>query len=88
MAPNTYRFKLQGIINADGVDHKSELMVTVAHPSETRLTLEGETLVRMTDFKITPPTYMDGMVKAKDKVKVKVKWVLDLNPFGGTGKTE
>ncbi len=76
--PDKFVFDVQGTLTVNGVNRPSQLQVTVIHPVKQEFTIATETRLKMSDFEITPPTFMGGLLKADDEVRVKVKWVVGL----------
>ena len=51
---------------------------------QSRVTFNGSTAVKMTDFKITPPapTAAVGLIKTGDEVKLTFEWVVGKKEAG------
>lgn len=71
-------FEVHGALTINGVRKPQKLRVSVKDPLKSELTITTETKLKMSDFKITPPTFMGGLLKSDDQVRVKVKWVVGL----------
>jgi polyisoprenoid-binding protein YceI len=76
--PESYNraFKIKGVLQLHCVKRPISLVAKVKRPSARRLLIETETKVKLTDFKITPPALIDGLLAAGDEVKIKLSWVL------------
>ncbi len=73
---NQYVFKVKGTLRINGVSRPQNLAVKVTHLSGGELLVNTKTAVKMTDFKITPPSLMCGLLKSGDTVKIKLAWCL------------
>ena len=74
--PDKFVFDVHGSLIINGVSKPQRLQVTVIDPLGQQLTIETETKLKMSDFKIKPPTFMGGLLTADNEVRVKVKWVV------------
>lgn len=59
-----------------GATRRIPMVLRVERTSRTSFRLEGNTQLRMTDFGITPPTGMLGMIRAADELEVTVSLLL------------
>ena len=75
-APN--EFDVNGRLEVGGVVNEVELHVRELALSHDELRLWGNTTIKMTDFRIPPPspTITLGLVKTGDEVKISFEWVL------------
>jgi len=80
-APKTaeapYQFEAQGELCVAGVTNKITMPVMVTFPEENKIKFSGSVTVKMTDFKVTPPSpsLMLGLIKTGDEVKLFFEWV-------------
>lgn len=76
--PDSYdcAFRVKGALQVNGVKRPMDFVVKVKHPCAEFLLIETEAKVKMTDFKITPPTFMGGLLTSGDEVKIKLSWAL------------
>lgn len=65
-----------GSITIHGVTQPLDMSVTIARAGE-KLTVKGIKTLKMSDFKITPPSPQlpSGKIETKDEVKVTFEWV-------------
>tara|TARA_A100001037_G_scaffold197449_2_gene176566 strand:+ start:1157 stop:1738 length:582 start_codon:yes stop_codon:yes gene_type:complete len=65
-----------GSITIHGVTKPLAMPVTIARAGE-KLTVKGSTVLKMSDFKITPPSPQlpAGKIVTKDEVKITFEWV-------------
>jgi len=66
-----------GVLQIAGVDRETDLDITTERKGST-LTVHGEVQLLMTDFGITPPKAMLGMLKTDPKVTVTFETVLTI----------
>jgi len=85
---NQYVFKVKGDLRINGVSRPQDLAVMVTHLSGDELLVNTKTTVKMTDFKITPPSLMCGLLKSGDKVKIKLAWCLVLDKERSLSKAD
>ena len=80
-----FELDLEGALSLAGVERPVSLHAT-ATPTSAGLRILGGTTVKMTDFGVTPPVLMMGMLKTADEVDVKFDLELRLrggaNPLG------
>lgn len=76
--PESYdrAFKINGVLQIHCVKRPIDLVVMVKRPSAEHLLIETETKVKLTDYKITPPALIYGLLAAGDEVKIKLSWAL------------
>lgn len=65
-----------GELTIAGTTRSIDLTLTVEPMDGDRLKINVEKPLKMTDFKIDPPTAMLGMARAKDDVTVTATWIL------------
>jgi hypothetical protein len=75
-----YRVDVGGRLSLAGITRELTVAVTAERLSTTRFRLRAELPVRMTDFSITPPTALFGMIKANDGLVVRVDVILEAAP--------
>ena len=72
----TYRATIAGALTLAGTSRTIQLPVQAVRLGRDRFRLRASLPLRMTDFRITPPTALFGMVKAKDELVVNFDLVL------------
>jgi len=72
----TYRAKIAGTLSLAGARRDVTVDVEAQRIARDRFRLRARLPLRMTDFRITPPTALFGMVKAKDDLIVHFDLVL------------
>lgn len=75
----TYRAKIKGVLSLAGARRSVSIDVDAQRISRDRFRLRAKLPLRMTDFRITPPTALFGMVKAKDELVVQFDLYLQEN---------
>jgi len=65
-----------GVLTVAGKSRTVEIPMRLRWLPESKLEVSGETTLRMTDFGITPPKLMGGILRTGDKVRVRWKCVL------------
>lgn len=73
---NLYEARVLGKISAAGVTRPMVLPVVAQRINRNRFRLRAELPLRMTDFDITPPTALFGMIKAANELKVRFDLIL------------
>ena len=79
------QFEAKGTLSVSGVTKEITFPVTlVRRVDQSRVTFNGTTTVKMTDFKITPPapTAAVGLIKTGDEVKLTFEWVVGKKEAG------
>ena len=71
-----YRAVIAGVLTLAGARRTVQVPVEAERISRDRFRLEARLPLRMTDFSITPPTALFGMVKAKNELVVNFELVL------------
>ena len=71
-----YRAKISGVLSLAGAQRNVSIAVEAQRFARDRFRLRAELPLRMTDFRITPPTALFGIVKAKDDLVVHFDLVL------------
>jgi len=66
----SYHAKIAGVLSLAGTKRNVSIDVDVERIAPNRFRLRARLPLRMTDFRITPPTALFGMVKAKDDLVV------------------
>ncbi|HEY0156658.1 MAG TPA: YceI family protein [Thermoanaerobaculia bacterium] len=65
-----YHATIAGVLSLAGARRKVSVQVEAQRVAPDRFRLRAKLPLRMTDFRITPPTALFGMVKAKDELVV------------------
>lgn len=65
-----YRAVIAGVLTLAGEQRKVQIAVEAERISRNRFRLRARLPLRMTDFSVTPPTALFGMVKAKNELVV------------------
>lgn len=71
-----YYFNTKGTLTIHGVTKPISMVFIVSPLTNGHIAIWGRTDLKMTQFKITPPTAMLGMIKSGNKVTVTVNWLL------------
>ena len=71
-----YRATIAGVLTLAGAQRKVLVPVVAERVARDRFRIRARLPLRMTDFRITPPTALFGMVKAKDNLEVQFDLVL------------
>lgn len=71
-----YRATISGTLTLAGTQRKVKIPIEAVRVARDRFRLRARLPLRMTDFRITPPTALLGMVKAKDDLEVQFDLVL------------
>ena len=66
----SYRATISGVLTLAGAERKVKVPVEARRVARDRFRLRATLPLRMTDFRITPPTALFGMVQAKDELEV------------------
>ena len=75
---NVYRARIAGELVLAGSRREVVLVVTAQRIARDRFRVRAELPLRMTDFGITPPTALFGMVKAGDELVVRFDMMLQV----------
>lgn len=73
-----YGATISGELYVAGVKRRVDLPVIAHRLSLDRFRVRAELPIRMTDFGITPPTVLFGMIKARDPLRVRFDLVLEV----------
>lgn len=73
-----YRATIAGELSLAGARRRVRVPVEAVRIAPDRFLLRARLGLRMTDFRITPPTALFGMVKAKDDLEVQFDLVLQV----------
>lgn len=76
-ASGTFAARIQGVLSLAGTRRTITLDVDVERLSGGRYLLRARMPLRMTDFRITPPTALFGMIKANDALTVHFDLMLE-----------
>ena len=74
-----YHAVIAGVLTLAGERRSVQIPVEAERIARDRFRLRARLPLRMTDFRITPPTALFGMVKAKDDLVVHFDLVLQEN---------
>jgi polyisoprenoid-binding protein YceI len=75
-----YHFDTTGQLTVSGAAHIVELDIAVVPHDDGKLTITTDTKLKMSDYGVTPPTAMLGLIKSGDAITVKVTWELNRKP--------
>lgn len=75
--PGEYLFDVYGLLYINGVGRNRRMELTVKRPDQKKLIITVKTAIKMTEHNITPPMYMEGLVKSDDAVAIDICWNLD-----------
>ncbi len=73
----SYHAKIAGVLSLAGAKRNVTIDVEAERIAPNRFRLRARLPLRMTDFRITPPTALFGMVKAKDELVVSFDLVVE-----------
>jgi len=67
----TYQFKGQGNLTISGNTHLTDLVATLKYnAADKSFACSGTKVIKMTDWKVTPPTFMFGTIKTGDQITI------------------
>lgn len=67
----TYQFKGQGNLTISGTTRLTDLSATLKfNPADKSFTCSGSKVMKMSDWKIDPPTFMFGTIKTGDQITI------------------
>jgi hypothetical protein len=76
--PNlTAEFNTVGKLSIAGVTRTLTMPVTVKALEQQQFEIAGTTSVKMTDFGITPPTALFGLLRSGDQITIHFSWTID-----------
>jgi YceI-like domain len=78
-----YRANITGVLSLAGATRTIQVSVEAQRVSRDRFRLRARLPLRMTDFRITPPTALFGMVKAKNDLVVQFDLMLQSQTEAG-----
>lgn len=73
-----FRATIAGRLSLAGVTRTIEFPVTAQRTSRSRFRLTADLPVRMSDFAVTPPTALFGVIKAADALSVRFDLILEV----------
>lgn len=79
-----YLWQTAGTLTAAGRTRKIDLKLKILPEDGGGIAIETRTKLKMTDFGISPPTAMLGVIRAGNKIKIRVLW--NLVPMNAKGK--
>jgi len=77
-----YRVVVQTEVSLAGVTRALELVVTAERVANDRFRIRAELPLRMTDFGVTPPKALFGIVRAGDRLTVELNLLLEAESHG------
>jgi len=80
MDQHTYRATIIGQLSLAGVERDIELSVWAERVARNRFRLRSELPLRMSDFGITPPRALLGLIQANDHLTVEFDLLLEVAP--------
>lgn len=67
----TYQFKGVGNLTISGTTRATDLVGTLKYnPADKSFTITGTKVMKMTEYKVTPPTVMFGTIKTGDQITI------------------
>lgn len=67
----TYQFKGTGNLTISGTTRLTDLVGTLKYnPADKSFTITGTKVMKMTEYKVTPPTVMFGAIKTGDQITI------------------
>lgn len=66
----------QGVLTINGVQQTVDIPMRINSLSYNRLQISGSTDLKMTDFKVKPPTALFGTIRSGDQVTVSWTWLV------------
>lgn len=67
----TYQFKGTGNLTISGTTKLTDLVGTLKYnPADKSFTITGTKVMKMTEYKVTPPTVMFGAIKTGDQITI------------------
>jgi hypothetical protein len=82
-----YVFEAKGTLGVAGVTNQVTMPVNVLPLGDKKLKISGTATLKMTDFKMEPPTALAGALKTGDAVKVGFEWnVMQRAPAAAASK--
>jgi hypothetical protein len=73
----TAEFDTVGRLSIAGVTRTLKMPVTVKALEDQQFEISGSTKIRMTDFGVTPPTAIFGLLRTGDQITIHFIWTLD-----------
>lgn len=70
-SPSAFAAKTTGTLAINGQQKTVDMKINAERTAEGRAIAEGEQVVKMSDYGITPPSFMFGRIKVGDEIKVK-----------------
>jgi polyisoprenoid-binding protein YceI len=67
-----YRFRLQGPLTLRGITAPAVFEATVVSGGKERMEVDASGTIRLTDYGITPPSSLMGMVRVSDSVRLRI----------------
>ena len=82
-----YVFEAKGDVIVAGVTNQVTTPINVLPQGDKKLKITGTGVVKMTDFKMQPPTALAGALKTGDEVKLSFEWnVMQRTPAAAASK--
>jgi hypothetical protein len=73
----TAEFNTVGKLSIAGVTRTLEMPVTVKALEDQQFEISGSTTIKMTDFGVTPPTAIFGLLRTGDQITIHFIWTLE-----------
>ncbi len=70
---NNYNISIKGLLTISGVTKEKTIETVCVRKSNGSLSCIGETTLLMTDFGVTPPVFMMGVMKTGDEITISYK---------------
>lgn len=77
MSNLTAEFDTVGRLSIAGVTRTLKMPVTVKALEDQQFEISGSTKIKMTDFGVTPPTAIFGLLRTGDQITMRFIWTLD-----------
>lgn len=70
---NRQPIKINGNLTVAGVTRRINLDAVIIHNNDSSFMISGEQTLKMTDFNVTPPSFMFGAMKTGDEITITYK---------------
>lgn len=71
-----FTFDTEGRLTVNGITRPVKMNVTIKEPDADEIFVDCRVDLKMTDFNIKPPSLLAGLIKAGDKIHIRVHWAL------------
>ncbi|QGY44527.1 hypothetical protein GM418_12910 [Maribellus comscasis] len=75
--PDKSSSELKGLLTINGTDKEVGIKFAYDKVAQNRIKIKGEVPLKMSDFKVDPPTAMMGALKTADEIKITYEIVLE-----------